>query len=61
MVKGTMCALLAIAIFNERGGFSVSSDALHFENFELDRNAYRLSRGGETVRLERIPRNCCFY
>jgi class 3 adenylate cyclase/DNA-binding winged helix-turn-helix (wHTH) protein len=33
----------------------MSSDVWHFENFELDPNAYRLSRGGEIVRLERIP------
>lgn len=26
-----------------------------FEEFELDPDAYRLSRSGEAVRLERIP------
>jgi class 3 adenylate cyclase len=31
------------------------SDTWHFEDFELDGNAYRFSRGGEIVRLERIP------
>src|ERR1700730_14431000 len=31
------------------------SEVCHFEDFELDPNAYRLSRSGEVVRLERIP------
>src|SRR5215471_8907707 len=31
------------------------SEIRHFEDFELDSGAYRLSRGGEVVRLERIP------
>jgi class 3 adenylate cyclase/tetratricopeptide (TPR) repeat protein len=34
----------------------MSAAVFHFEDFELDPNAYRLSRGGEIVRLERIPR-----
>jgi class 3 adenylate cyclase len=33
----------------------MSAAVFHFEDFELDPNAYRLSRGGEIVRLERIP------
>jgi len=33
----------------------MSCAAWHFEDFELDANAYRLSRSGEIVRLERIP------
>src|SRR5215467_3758935 len=36
------------------------SDSWHFEDFELDRNAYRFSRGGEIVRLERIPLELLF-
>src|SRR5215472_5966673 len=31
------------------------SEVCHFEDFELDPSAYRLSRRGEVVRLERIP------
>jgi DNA-binding winged helix-turn-helix (wHTH) protein len=30
-------------------------ETLHFEDFELDRNAYELRRGGSIVHLERIP------
>src|SRR5713101_7044671 len=33
----------------------MSVDVCHFEDFELDPSAYRLSRGSEVVRLERIP------
>jgi adenylate cyclase len=33
----------------------LSGDIRHFEDFELDPNACRLSRGGQLVRLERIP------
>src|SRR6266536_620537 len=33
----------------------MSADIRHFEDFALDRNACRLSRNGEIVRLERIP------
>jgi DNA-binding winged helix-turn-helix (wHTH) protein len=32
----------------------MSPDVRHFEDFELDPSAYRLSRNGEVVRLERI-------
>jgi class 3 adenylate cyclase/tetratricopeptide (TPR) repeat protein len=38
----------------------LSSDVWHFEAFELDPNAYRLSRSGEIVRLERIPLELLF-
>jgi class 3 adenylate cyclase/tetratricopeptide (TPR) repeat protein len=38
----------------------LSSDVWHFEDFELDPNAYRLSRSGEIVRLERIPLELLF-
>jgi TolB-like protein/DNA-binding winged helix-turn-helix (wHTH) protein/predicted Zn-dependent protease len=31
------------------------SEVCYFENFELDPNAYRLSRNGDAVRIERIP------
>jgi class 3 adenylate cyclase/tetratricopeptide (TPR) repeat protein len=33
----------------------MSPGVYHFEGFKLDSNAYRLSRSGEVVRLERIP------
>jgi TolB-like protein/DNA-binding winged helix-turn-helix (wHTH) protein len=33
----------------------MSAELRQFEEFELDANAYRLSRGSQTVRLERIP------
>jgi TolB-like protein/DNA-binding winged helix-turn-helix (wHTH) protein len=33
----------------------MSREVCHFEDFELDLTAYRLSRNGETVRIERIP------
>lgn len=42
-------------IFMKVGGVEMWSDAWHFENFELDANAYMLSRRGKIVRLERIP------
>src|SRR5215471_7235890 len=38
----------------------MSSDVWHFEDFELDPKAYRLSRSGESVRLERIPLELLF-
>jgi class 3 adenylate cyclase/tetratricopeptide (TPR) repeat protein/ABC-type lipoprotein export system ATPase subunit len=38
----------------------MSAAVFHFEDFELDRNAYRLSRSGEIVRLERIPLELLF-
>jgi class 3 adenylate cyclase len=38
----------------------MSSDVWHFEDFELDPNAYRLSRSEEIVRLERIPLELLF-
>jgi class 3 adenylate cyclase/tetratricopeptide (TPR) repeat protein len=38
----------------------MSSDVWHFEDFELDPNAYRLLRSGEIVRLERIPLELLF-
>jgi DNA-binding winged helix-turn-helix (wHTH) protein len=33
----------------------MSAEVRYFEDFELDPNAYRLLRGSEVVRLERIP------
>jgi TolB-like protein/DNA-binding winged helix-turn-helix (wHTH) protein len=33
----------------------VPADVHHFEDFELDPSAYRLSRNGDVIRLERIP------
>jgi TolB-like protein/DNA-binding winged helix-turn-helix (wHTH) protein/Tfp pilus assembly protein PilF len=38
----------------------MSSDIWHFEDFEVDPNAYRLSCSGEIVRLERIPLELLF-
>ena len=38
----------------------MSSNVWHFEDFELDPNAYRLSHSGEIVRLERIPLELLF-
>ncbi len=38
----------------------MSSLVCHFEDFELDSNAYRLSCGGKTIRLERIPLELLF-
>jgi DNA-binding winged helix-turn-helix (wHTH) protein len=33
----------------------VPADVHHFEDFELDPSAYRLSRNGDVIRLERMP------
>src|SRR5260370_39310494 len=33
----------------------MSAEVCHFGDFELDSSAYRVSRKGEAVRLERIP------
>ncbi|HEV3110479.1 MAG TPA: winged helix-turn-helix domain-containing protein [Candidatus Binataceae bacterium] len=45
-----------IGLFPAAGlGEKKVSEVCHFEDFELDRGAYRLSRTGEVVRLERIP------
>ena len=33
----------------------MSANLFRFEEFELDRNAYELRRGTQSVRLERIP------
>ena len=38
----------------------MSAEIRHFEGFELDPGAYRLSRGGEIIRLERIPLELLF-
>src|SRR5262245_17152691 len=38
----------------------MSAEVRHFEDFELDPSAYRLSRSGEIVRLERIPLELLF-
>ena len=38
----------------------MSAAVFHFEDFELDPNAYRLARKGETIRLERIPLDLLF-
>src|SRR6516165_11518431 len=38
----------------------MASNIWHFEDFELDPNAYRLSRSGVIVRLERIPLELLF-
>jgi class 3 adenylate cyclase len=38
----------------------VSPGVCHFADFELDPNAYRLSRAGEVIRLERIPLELLF-
>ena len=43
------------------GGTSEKAmELLRFEDFELDRNAYQLRRGGRVVRLERIPLELLF-
>jgi len=33
----------------------MAGELLRFGDFELDRDAYQLRRGGRVVRLERIP------
>jgi DNA-binding response OmpR family regulator len=38
----------------------MSAGVWRFENFELDPSAYRLSRDGAIVRLERIPLDLLF-